>query len=97
MGDWLLQQKWLHCGINRHCRRSSDVILRHFVEVSKYAVILLSVYYVCCYLVYIYSMLWPCLLVRTMASAWLASTRAVVHTRSKWSITVCNQTQSHMP
>ena len=34
-GDWLLQQKWLHCGINRHSRRSSDVILRHFVEVSK--------------------------------------------------------------
>jgi len=27
MGDWLFQQKWLHCGINRHSRRSSDVIL----------------------------------------------------------------------
>ena len=52
--------------------------LRHFVEVSKLAVILLSVYYVRCYLVYIYSMLWPCLPVRTMASAWLASTRAVL-------------------
>ena len=41
------------------------------------AVILLSVYYVRCYLVYIYSMLWPCLPVHTMASAWLTSTRAV--------------------
>jgi len=34
MGDWLLQQKWLH-----GAGRSSDVILRHFlrhfVEVSK--------------------------------------------------------------